>query len=243
MTPQEAFDACSQHDFFSIREITQLSYCPPEDLHLFRAVMRGRVNELMALDMISGQANKRKNSVLLDSSHAKPILQKLYPDSEETDHGQVYGFESSSLRVGALHLPSPDNILVVNDNPREFGEASLSRNWKYWWKKKKRFKNTRDHFRGLGGYFSGLLTPVHCNLIMTRKVYEKRKSLGLVRKNVPTNFTQMPYSREEFEEFFESILPKNTPYQPQTEIPKVHWRELLEIPETIYMNEDELIEV
>lgn len=238
MTAQEVFDAYSATNEFQTftHQMTQLSYCPPDEWDLFRTIVRGHLNELIAIAIISTKALKIKNAIVLDSAHSKHIIKALFPDAKETDHGVDYGIESSSLRVGSTHLPSPDAMIVVKGNLRTFCETSLrekGKDWNYWRRKRARFRDTRNHFRRLGRDFDGLFTYTNCNLVMTRVGYENRKRMGLLRNMTPTEFTRLPYSRNEFDEFFDGIIPRDPPhtYRSQDENDKVHWRELLEVPE------------
>lgn len=238
MTAQEAFDAYSSTNEFGtfIHQMTQQTYCTPEEWAYFRTSVRGRLNEMMAVDVLSKKALKRESATVLDSAHAKPIIKALFPDSKETDHGRDYGIESSSLRVGSVHLPSPDAMIVVRGNLRSFCETSLKekeKDWNYWRKKRSRFRDTRAHFRKLGGYLEGLFTPMNCNLVMTKVGYENRKKMGLLRNMAPTEFTKLPYSMDEFDDFFNGLIPVNPPHADQSkdESTRVPWRELLEVPE------------
>lgn len=239
MKAQEAFDAYSTTEEFStfIHQMTRLTYCPPEEWDVFRASVRGRLNEMLAVDMLSKKASKRGDATVLDSSHSKPIIQSLFPDSKETDHGKNYGIESSSLRVGSIHLPSPDAMVVVRGNLRTFCETSLKereKDWGYWRKKRARFRDTRSHFIKLGGYLYGLFISMNCNLVMTRTGYDNRKKMGLLRHMAPTEFSKLPYSMDEFNEFFDGLIPKNPPHKSTLQNPThPYWKELIESEEFV----------
>lgn len=223
----EAFNAMDQSPKFInfIHQMRNLSYCPPEEWEMFRIAVKGRFNELAAEDLLRGKTLQW--GTLLDSAHSRHILERLYPRAKIKNHSEGgYDFESSSIRQGDRHLPSPDFILITQGLLTFFAETSYSTNKKYWKKKLKRNHQTIYEFLGRRA-FQELFSTTHCNLVMTSCTYQDRKNL--LASNRRLSLTKLPYSREEYDEYFDSKFPNSPPHQfYNSETDPKHWSNFLD---------------
>lgn len=226
MQSSEAFHAMDQSPRFTkfIHQMKNLSYCPPEEWTMFLVAVKGRFNELAAEDLLRGKTLQW--GTLLDSAHSRPILEKLYPRATTKNHSvDGYDFESSSIRLGDRHLPSPDFILITQGLLTFFAETSFSTNKKYWRKKLKRNHQTIYEFLGKKA-FHELFSATHCNLVMTSGIYPDRKKL--LTSNRRLSLTRLPYSREEYDEYFDSKFPNTPPQFYKSETVPQHWSNFLD---------------
>lgn len=213
MSAQEVFDAIPYTSGYSmyVQQVFHDSFVRPgtDEWDRFRTLAKGRLNELVAGEILREQCPI--NSVIVDCSGGLPILGEMFPASTVTD----YGMGLYSVDEGEKSLPSTDFWeLTLNGNVSLMAETSTQTKLGYWRKKVKKsleaivvFDRAAD-LADLKEVFCKTKVGLVATAMEKRQFNQMSKLMAHKTRKSRVSVIKLPYSSEEFDEFFQGFLPK-----------------------------------
>lgn len=205
-----------------IEKIKGLTYHHEKERKAFLRQFIGHWHEMVVLElMYSGWYERDPKTKMkftpLSSRSIKPVVKELYsPYAKVIEHDQYLGIESTSIAVRGNPVSNPDFGFVIKNGHTysisHLGETSIQRKLGYWSKKYARLRNLIIEFR-------------ECST--TAKIFDSTRQIYVLVENVYQNsrggldffpsvnqkhiasplVSATPYTLEQCDEFFDSLLP------------------------------------